>query len=84
MCGVGGKTSKIPLISLTSKARLRQVTQGAGGKDSTTHNSVKGNLRLLRHCLRSSANKGIKEGKEGNVGARDASKGRDRGLMEVD
>lgn len=78
------KMTKISLISLTSEAQLRQETQEASGEDSTTHGSVKGNFGLLRHCLRSSANKGIKEGKEENVGARDASEGGDRGVMEVD
>lgn len=50
-----------------------------------THTSVKGNFRLLQLCLRSSASKGINEGKEEAVGCESKkSKVGDRGLMEVD
>lgn len=93
MCWVGGKMTgerteddQISLILLTSKAQLRRLAQGASGKDSMTHThtTVKGNFRLLQLCFRSSACKGMNEGKEENAGARGASKGEDRALMEVD
>lgn len=65
---------------LTSKAQLRQMTQGAGGKDSMRHTSVKG---INSASDPPQANEQMR-GKRRMWGARKASKGGDRGLMEVD